>query len=737
MKDEGTSLLNKTDIPTTSQPVTTAEPNSATNPPTLVHVKKTGMPTLHQPPLPPAPVTPVRRGPQFWFWLLFGLLILAVAVLTFILITQTKTSLAPAPPPTTIALNSSSVVTQGISGTAALEARADTKLTFNVSGTVSEITVKPGDTVQKDQVLAKLDNQELQNNLSNARSRLELAQSELAKLKAGVSQEQIQIAQEQLNQARQKLEVIKNGTALPAEIQSARSAVTAAKAKLDQLHQGVTPAAQAQAQAQISAAQASVTTAQAKLDKLLAGPIDADINAAQLKVNQAQANLDKVSIDLYKKVVEAQLPRDQALIELDKANETYKQIYSQNHSPDGVALPGLTPEARQKESAAYQFYQEALNKFNKADSTLNIARTAQYDGLRQAEIALSAAQLQLDQAKAGPSSADLSNARAVLDTAKASLDKAKANLVSLTPTASDLSNAQAQIDEAEAKLAKLTTGGTAAQIAQTEAEVRIREAALQDLQSLPRPQDVTGKQNEVQVRQAEYDQAVYSLSQLTLKAPFAGTLSSFTLLPGQTVKAGTEIGRLIDASETYLKLDVRASEIAKIHLGQPVTVNFKDIAESSFTGQVSFISPEVGQTSGVNTYPVLVVLDKPDKNSLQSAFPEQYEKYMQTAPAGSSTFFGYRVPRPGVTAVQPQPGMSAALVIALDVKVGVLSVPNELLKTRQENGQVVQYVTALDANQHQVDRMVTTGLQGNSLTEITGGALQEGDRLVVTSSVKS
>ncbi len=79
---------------------------------------------------------------------------------------------------------------------------------------------------------------------------------------------------------------------------SSVSALTSARAKLDQTRAGATNADRVAAQTALDLAKSGLTTAQAKLDQVLQGSQDADIVAAQTAVDTANANLQAAQAKL-------------------------------------------------------------------------------------------------------------------------------------------------------------------------------------------------------------------------------------------------------------------------------------------------------------------------------------------------------------------------------------------------------------------------------------------------------
>jgi len=104
-------------------------------------------------------------------------------------------------------------ILQEVSEIGQVKAQEELNLGFKNSGRVSEIYVKVGDIVEKNQVLAKLDTSQLIIQLQEAEAALEMAKSQYDKLLAGATKEEIQLAETKvanaqisLNDAQRKLE---------------------------------------------------------------------------------------------------------------------------------------------------------------------------------------------------------------------------------------------------------------------------------------------------------------------------------------------------------------------------------------------------------------------------------------------------------------------------------------------------------------------------------------------------
>jgi HlyD family secretion protein len=770
-----------------------------------------------------------RKRGVGWGWLLVVGLAIAAGVGTFIWARSTQTStvfqgLTTSP-------STRQPVTLAVSASGQIQANADVALSFGSSGTVREVNVKLGDRVKQGQVLARLDDTDLQNSVKSAKASLEQQQASYNKTASGATQKEIEQAQAQVKQAQAKYDQTKNGNALPAEInstnasiRSAQAQLNSAQAKLAQDLQGGSPADKAaaqsavsSAQAQLASAQAQLASAQAKLAKDQAGPDYATVTSAQAKVDQAQASLDKTKSNLQYQVVAAEVARDQALNALRNAQDKYRSAYNDNHNADGSLKGDRKQSDIDNENSLYRALQDAQGTYNKADIALNDARVAYDTGVKSAQSQLDDAKASLDKTKAGSTPADLaadeasvSSAQSQIASAQSSLDSAIKTQAALTATdatiASDqasISSAQSQIASAQSSLAKLT-GGTPSDIASSQASLDSANAALNDLLVGAKPNDLAVSQAQVNQAQASYDNAVAKLTNAIITAPFDGVIvvpSTSSNLPvvGQSVNASASLFELIDYSSLHVDVNVGENDIAKVKLGQAVAVNLDALSGQSFTGKITYISSKSSVSNNVVNFLVTVTLDANGSNTFQEVWGSELVKYLQglaqaqgqpgqsgqngatggfpggappdgfpagAAPAGGFPAGGFPggfpggaggqagripasllsqlgvcgyVPLPsgsGDNQTQPKAGMTASVTICQNMKAGVLTLPNRALKTKTENGRQVQYVQVLINKQtSQIeDRAVTTGLAGDSYTEITGGNLSTADLVVLSST---
>jgi RND family efflux transporter MFP subunit len=118
------------------------------------------------------------------------------------------------------------------------------------------------------------------------------------------------------------------------------------------------------------------------------------------------------------------------------------------------------------------------------------------------------------------------------------------------------------------------------------AEIQYNNADI----SLANAQD--GSVLESNMVQSQLDAAAYNYSNLTLPAPFSGTILSHFVNPGEQVSAGQELIEIGDLSIVEITVDVDVDFAKAIKLGDPVVI------DDQFAGIVSEVEPIGDLVSG-------------------------------------------------------------------------------------------------------------------------------------------
>jgi HlyD family secretion protein len=287
------------------------------------------------------------------------------------------------------------------------------------------------------------------------------------------------------------------------------------------------------------------------------------------------------------------------------------------------------------------------------------------------------------------------NALARLEAAKTLANRALANLnwLQSKPTQeeideknADLTLAEAQLADAEEVLRKLTTP--------TEADITLADAVVADAQEKLDTLKAGATENDLTVAQTRVTQAQAELAKAGLTAPFAGTITDIQVMTGDIVSAGTLAFQIDDLTRLFVDLEVSEIDISQIQSGKEAVLAFDAITDKEYHGIVTRIGMVGTNSQGVVNYPVTVEITDGDEDIL--------------------------------------PGMTAAVSIVVAQAEDVLVVPNQAVRSSGAQ----RTVTVLFEGQ-QIQVPVTVGLVGDTMTEVTGDSLREGDVIVVNGSSSS
>ncbi|MBW4646678.1 MAG: efflux RND transporter periplasmic adaptor subunit [Goleter apudmare HA4340-LM2] len=182
-----------------------------------------------------------------------------------------------------------------------LEAPRSVVLKPQIEGRITEVVVKEGDRIQQGQVMIRLQSDDAQAQLSQAKATLENARARLAELKAGTRQEEIAQARARLVQAQARLTDAQAG-ARPEEIAQAQAQIEAAKSDLELAQSRAKRYASLRTEGAVSqdqlegylreqrSAEARLREAQRRLEQLRKSR-NSDINELAAAVEQERQNL--------------------------------------------------------------------------------------------------------------------------------------------------------------------------------------------------------------------------------------------------------------------------------------------------------------------------------------------------------------------------------------------------------------------------------------------------------------
>jgi HlyD family secretion protein len=220
----------------------------------------------------------------------------------------------------------------------------------------------------------------------------------------------------------------------------------------------------------------------------------------------------------------------------------------------------------------------------------------------------------------------------------------------------------------------------------------------QNISQSKEPLDVQTARLTVTQKQNAYQEALNTLSDYTIRAPFDGIIASLDVKKGDNATTGTTLATII-TQQKVATISLNELDIAKVKVGQKATLTFDAIPNTTFTGSVASVDILGTASQGVVSYGVDITLDTDDERI--------------------------------------KPGMSVSASIITDTKSDVLMVPTSAVKSDNQGS----YVEILSGPTSSTTQGVTSsvpprqqgvevGSSNETASEIISG-LNEGDKIIV------
>jgi HlyD family secretion protein len=268
------------------------------------------------------------------------------------------------------------------------------------------------------------------------------------------------------------------------------------------------------------------------------------------------------------------------------------------------------PQVRAREQQAKDSLTAAEAQLRSAQQQTAILQ----DQLNQTEMQTGQATLDAD-SRVREAEAQLSTAEAQLAQQEASMKLAAYDRDAYTRLAKD-----GAVSERQGKQAQTTAESQEALVAAARRTVESARASVNVAKAnLANPQIKTSQQAAIRKQMAQQQATIASaaadaarsraelveaqenLKDLTVIAPFDGTVVTRTAEPGEVIQAGTSIVTLLDLSKVYLRGFVPEGQIGRIKLGQAAHVFLDSDPKKPLDAVVSRIDPQATFTPE-NTY---------------------------------------------------------------------------------------------------------------------------------------
>ena len=338
-------------------------------------------------------------------------------------------------------------------------------------------------------------------------------------------------------------------------------------------------------------------------------------------------------------------------------------------------------------------------KVNQAKANLDAARAAVANS--QAVVQQALAGIQAATSSLAAAQANLAKAAAIVEDDKVKVDRRVIMVGQGADPEEDLETAQTTYKAAVADQSALLAERQAAQDS-----VKAAQAQLTVARSL-----VAANQAQVQQFTAALQATQIDLDHTNITAPVDGVVVSRSVDVGQTVAASLAAPTLFliaqDLTKMQVDTNVSEADVGHVRVNQPATFTVDAYPGRTFAGAVTSIREAPINVQNVITYDAVIAVSNSDLKLF--------------------------------------PGMTANVKILVMQRSNVLRIPNAALRYHPASepsaargttgvGKAIgseKAVWTLDRNGTPQRVVVGTGETDGTFTEVTGGALKEGDRVIV------
>lgn len=160
-----------------------------------------------------------------------------------------------------------------------------------------------------------------------------------------------------------------------------------------------------------------------------------------------------------------------------------------------------------------------------------------------------------------------------------------------------LADAQQDFDRASELIAKKVVSQQAydkAKVALDVAKAQFRSAdeAAQVVEKGPRKERIDAQRAQLANAEAALAAARAQLSNMVVRAPFAGVVTVRHREPGEIVPAGSPVVSLMNRADRWVRVYVSESRIGAVHTGQKASITSDTFKGKTYDGVVAYVSSE-------------------------------------------------------------------------------------------------------------------------------------------------
>jgi len=431
---------------------------------------------------------------------------------------------------------------------------------------------------------------------------------------------------------------------------------------------------QAALERSVAAAERDVIIAEAELVNLLAGATDADIFATEAAVSSAQARLDEL-LDgpSAEQIAASEANKKAAQANMWSGSGQVQAAHDVSEADILAAEANLNAALEQQEAAHNTWVLMADCEVN--ESGVHECLPSDKPQMETVDLGVQAANAQV----------------AIAEARLEELRNPDANNVA--SSRAGLASSSAQYEAAVARHDALLLGASEADIASAEADLASVQASLAKLATGPSQTNITIYETRLAQAQTGLQEALNSLADATLTAPFDGKITAVNVSEGEL--ASGLVATIVDSGSLEVVLNVDEIDVGSLALDQPAIVVMETWPEVEIDSFVSAIAPVASVSgNGIVSYDVNLSLQETDLPILV--------------------------------------GMTANAELVTANREDVLLVPNAAIMADRENGTfIVNLVrTEADGTRTIVPVEVSVGLKDDSYSQIIDG-LVEGDVVVL------
>jgi HlyD family secretion protein len=160
---------------------------------------------------------------------------------------------------------------------------------------------------------------------------------------------------------------------------------------------------------------------------------------------------------------------------------------------------------------------------------------------------------------------------------------------------------QAAVDAARRRLDAAHGSLNVAKSSLANPSIRTAASAAIEKQIIQQESQIANAAADAQRARAQLAEAQADRQDLTVRAPFDGTIVTRSAEPGEVVQAGTAVVTMLDLTKVYLRGFVPEGQIGKVRVGQPARVYLDSNPSKPLEAYVSRVDPQATFTPE-NTY---------------------------------------------------------------------------------------------------------------------------------------